>query len=129
MGKSDKRKTAKTEKKIFKRGPGRPYTPARKTCVVCNHQYTYGDCKYCKKTNKLPIVNDEPYEDMELDDEIIEYAKEHGERLPPISFDVIEKGRKKPYFSIQELPEEYKEGSYRKGGKKRRKTKKKRSKK
>tara|TARA_X000000950_G_scaffold92124_2_gene115980 strand:+ start:5238 stop:5627 length:390 start_codon:yes stop_codon:yes gene_type:complete len=129
MGKSKKVKNTKTPKKSNKRGPGRPYTPARKTCEDCNKQYTYGDCKYCKKTNKLSIVNEEPYEDMKLDDEIIEYAKEHGERLPPISFDVIEKGREKPYFSIQELPEEYKEGSYRKGGKKRRKTKKKRSKK
>jgi|TARA_B100001093_G_scaffold387629_1_gene373639 hypothetical protein len=129
MGKSNKRKTAKTPKKSNKRGPGRPYTPARKTCEDCNKQYTYGDCKYCKKTNKLSIVNEEPYEGMKLDDEIIEYAEEKNERLPPVSFDVIERGRGKPYFSIQELPEEYKEGSYRKGGKKRRKTKKKRSKK
>ena len=129
MGKSKKVKNRKTQNKSNKRGPGRPYTPARKTCVDCNEQYTYGDCKYCKKRNKLSIVNEEPYEGMKLDDEIIEYAKEHGERLPPVSFDVIERGRGKPYFSIQELPEEYKEGSYRKGGKKRRKTKKKRSKK
>ena len=129
MGKSNKRKTAKTPKKSNKRGPGRPYTPSRKTCVDCNQQYTYGDCKYCKKTNKLSIVNDEPYEDMELDDEIIEYAEEKNERLPPVSFDVIERGRGKPYFSIQELPEDYTKGSYRKGGRKRRKTKKKRSKK
>ncbi len=109
MGKSKKVKNTKTPKKSNKRGPGRPYTPARKTCEDCNKQYTY--------------------EDMKLDDEIIEYAKEHGERLPPVSFDVIERGRGKPYFSIQELPEDYTQGSYRKGGRKRRKTKKKRSKK
>ena len=70
MGKSNKRKTAKTPKKSNKRGPGRPYTPPRKTCVDCNQQYTYGDCKYCKKTNKLSIVNDEPYEEMKLETKI-----------------------------------------------------------